>query len=406
MLVAVHARTPTAVVAGHICLDLIPRAADSGRPSSGGRSEVLGSLGPLSLAIGGCVGNTGIALSRLGLRTSLVARVGDDGLGRLLAGLVREAVPNGDVRLSIAPGAPSSYSLIASRPGRDRAIRHFAGANESFTAADVPDDALRGAQLLHVGYPPLLAAMIEADGRELARLLKRARGHGLVTSVDMANANLGSGDHRQRWRRVLARILPWTDVFLPSLGEASRLLRRRTRRGTDGRPDLGSVARLADEFIELGVAVAGVKLGEHGLYVRTAPLGRLASTRLLADPDWADRELYSAVFESNVVGTTGAGDATIAGFLFGLLAGMAPDSATTAACAVGGASTEAVDGTSAVASWSLIAARLERGWRRRSTVPGPDWRPAVEQGLWLGPRNAAMQPGSGRVTRSADSGHP
>src|SRR5512134_1134025 len=95
MLRVVDARSRV-VVAGHICLDLIPAP---GKPSGGGATEALGSIGPLALAAGGCVGNTGIAVARLGLPTTLVARVGDDPLGRLLGALVRDAAPGADLRL-------------------------------------------------------------------------------------------------------------------------------------------------------------------------------------------------------------------------------------------------------------------------------------------------------------------
>jgi sugar/nucleoside kinase (ribokinase family) len=390
MLLRVDARGRV-VVAGHICLDLIPAP---GERSGGGASEALGSIGPLELAPGGCVGNTGVALSRLGLATTLVARVGDDPLGRLLGALVRDAAPGADLRLLTAARLPTSYSLVSSRPGRDRTIRHFVGANEAFTAADVSDDLLRGARLLHVGYPPLLAGLVEADGRGLADLLGRARRLGLVTSIDMANANLG-GDDRSRWRRVLGRILPTTDIFLPSLGEATRLLARRVRRGARGSPDLAAVARLADAFIELGAGIAGIKLGDHGLYVRTAPGARLASVVPGLGPGWDERELYSSVFETDAVGTTGAGDATAAGFLLGVLAGLAPGDALTAACAVGGSSTEAVDGTSAVRAWPEIEARIRGGWRRRPAQPGPGWRALDRPGLWCGPRDAGSAGGRG-----------
>jgi sugar/nucleoside kinase (ribokinase family) len=233
----------------------------------------------MTLAVGGCVGNTGIALRRLGLQASLVARVGDDQFGRVLADLLHAAMPGDSARLLVTAGAATSYSVISNRPGRDRAIRHFAGVNDSFVADDVPDELLREASLLHIGYPPLMAAMIADDGRDLRRLLERAHGHGLTTSVDMANANLDPGEDRRRWRRVLERILPGTDVFLPSLAEASRLLRRRVARQVGGAPGLASVGRLADEFLAFGAGIAGVKLGEHGLYVRTASAGRMDRVR-------------------------------------------------------------------------------------------------------------------------------
>ena len=378
---------PSVIVAGHICLDIIP-GLPSGPHRRASRPGSLDPLGPITLSVGGCVGNTGIALHRLGLRSTLVARVGDDRLGSVLSGLVREAVPGEAARLVVAAGEPTSYSLITNLPGRDRAIQHFPGVNDTFRSDDVPDELLSGgAALLHVGYPPLMAAMVANEGRELRRLLARAHDHGLMTSLDMANANLDPGQSPVRWRALLEGVLPEVDVFMPSLAEASHLLRRRVHRDERGAPTLASVARLADEMIGLGVAIAGIKLGEHGLYVRTAsPAPPAVGPNGLLSV-WADRELYSSVFETAVVGTTGAGDTTIAGFLFGLLMGMSPSETVTAACAVGGSSTEAADGTSSVPSWPEIERRLRRGWRRAVATPGPGWSPAREPGLWHGPRD-------------------
>ncbi len=374
------------VVVGHVCLDVIPRLwADPRRRAL--QPGALDLIGPATLAVGGSVGNTGVALRRLGLRPHLVARVGDDPFGGVLTGLLRARVPGRDLHLVAVPGGRTSYSLVFNLPGRDRSIQHFSGVNDTFVADDVPEHVLEGADLLHVGYPPLMAAMIDDDGRELRRLLGRARTGGAVTSLDMASANLEPGEIQVSWRRLLERVLPEVDVFLPSLGEAVHLLGRRLRRGSDGAPALGSVARLTEEMVSMGVAVAGIKLGEHGLYIRTADAARLATGCGRLAPDWADRELYSTVFETEVAGTAGAGDTTIAGFLFGLLAGMAPGDAITAACAVGGASTEAVDGTSGVPAWPRIERRLRRGWPRRAAAPGPGWNRTDQDGLWHGPRD-------------------
>ncbi len=384
------AAEPSVVVAGHLCLDIIPRLPAEPRQ----RAPMPGSLrliGPVTLAVGGCVGNTGIALNRLGLRPTLVARVGDDRLANVLTELVHRAVPSEAVRLIPAAGETTSYSLIFNRPGEDRSIEHFPGVNDTFVADDVPPELLRGATLLHVGYPPLMAALVADDGRELRRLLAKARGYGVITSLDMATANLDPGDGGVRWRELLERVLPGVDVFMPSVAEACHLLRRRVRRDDLGAPELASVARLADELIDLGVAIAGVKLGEHGLYVRTGSIARMSAGSLRLPSTWPDRELYSAVFETHVVGTAGAGDTTIAGFLFGLLTGRSPGETVTAACAVGGSSTEAADGASGVPSWQEVERRLERGWRRRAVAPGPGWRPSRDGGLWYGPRDG---PGS------------
>lgn len=378
---------PSVVVAGHICLDIIPQL-----PAAPGRRVLrpgsLDLIGPVTLAVGGCAGNTGIALHRLGLRTTLVARVGDDQLASVLADLVHRAVPTGAARLVATADEMTSYSLIFNRPGEDRSIAHFPGVNDTFVANDVPPELLRTAALLHVGYPPLMAALVADNGRELTRLLSTAHSSGVATSLDMANANLDPGEGRVRWRELLQRVLPDVDIFLPSLAEACHLLGRRVHRDERGAPTLVSVGRIADELVEMGVGIAGVKLGEHGLYIRTASEARVAAIPKPLAATWANRELNSTVFETHVVGTAGAGDTTIAGFLFGLLTGMSPGDAVTAACAVGGSSTEAADGTSSVPGWPEIKRRLEQGWRRRAATPGLGWSPSGDDGLWCGPRDA------------------
>lgn len=374
------------IVAGHICLDIIPQLP-AGRYRHAPRPGALDLIGPVTLSVGGCVGNTGIALRRLGLRPTLVARVGDDRIGNVLSDLVRQAVPGLSARLIRTPGEMTSYSLVFNLPGRDRSIRHFTGVNDTFVADDVPAELLGKATLLHVGYPPLMASLVAEGGQELRRLLVRARASQVTTSLDMANLNLDERTGPVRWRALLETVLPEVDVFLPSLAEAGHLLRRRVRRDEGGTASLASVARLADEMIRLGVGVAGVKLGEHGLYVRTASPARLAAGSVRLPSTWADRELYSSVFQSHVVGTAGAGDATIAGFLFGMLTGMSPADAVTTACAVGGSSTEAADGTSSVPSAPEIERRLKHGWSRRATTPGDGWSPSRAQGLWYGPRD-------------------
>ena len=73
-----------------------------------------------------------------------------------------------------------------------------------------------------------------------------------------------------------------------------------------------------------------------------------------APPDlsaWCGRELWVPCFiPDTLVGTTGAGDATIAGFLTALLRGVSPERALTIASAVGACNVEAADALSGVRS--------------------------------------------------------
>ena len=75
---------------------------------------------------------------------------------------------------------------------------------------------------------------------------------------------------------------------------------------------------LGQELLDLGTKIVGLKLGERGLYLRTASRAALEAMGRICPSDpaaWADREMWTPCFQVNVVGTTGAGDATIAGEL-------------------------------------------------------------------------------------------
>jgi len=336
------------VVAGHVCLDVMPRLESRAAIVPGGLIEV----GDAALSTGGAVANTGVALHRLGVPVRLVGKVGDD----LFGGAVLEALGAhglaGD--MIVAPGEATSYSIVISPPGVDRSFLHCPGANATFGADDVGDAALAGARVLHVGYPPVMPRMFANGGAELERLLARAREAGAATSLDLSLPDPDTAAGRVDWRAVLARTLPLVDVFAPSLDELAFMLGGATPEG------------LAADALGMGAAVVALKLGDRGLYLRTGDDVGGACTRLGLDADdWRDREIRSPCFRSReLVGTTGAGDCTIAGLLAALLRGEGPEDAATAATAVGACCVEAPDATSGIPPWDEVAARIAAGWPR------------------------------------------
>jgi sugar/nucleoside kinase (ribokinase family) len=80
---------------------------------------------------------------------------------------------------------------------------------------------------------------------------------------------------------------------------------------------------------------------------------------------WHDRELLSPCFKPQTIGgTTGAGDAIVAGLLAALLRGAGPSDAATIATAVGAFSVEGPDPASAVPALEHVSQRLADGWSR------------------------------------------
>jgi sugar/nucleoside kinase (ribokinase family) len=367
------AREHVAVAAGHICLDLMPsfgtRALDF-RPGD------LRIAGPLTISTGGSVSNTGIALHRLGVRTRLVALAGDDPLGEVLrATLERESEGLGD-GIVVREGVRTSYSVILSSAVTDRIVLHDPGANDDFLARDVSEEALRGAELLHFGYPPLMRAICASDGAELAAILGRAQQLGLATSLDMAEPDERAG--AIDWRALLTRVLPVTDIFLPSIGELRTML---------GRPD-AQPGPLAEECLALGARVAGIKLGPEGIYLRTASAAamRPLAQRLpgLDAAAWSDRELWAPVFEVTVRGTTGSGDTTIAGFVTGILERLGPEDALNLGCAAGSLCVESDDAVSGIGSRHQAAERMASSLARPPAPTLATWT-RLPSGVFAGP---------------------
>jgi sugar/nucleoside kinase (ribokinase family) len=201
-------------------------------------------------------------------------------------------------------------------------------------------------------------------------------------------------------------VLPLVDVFVPSLEEVSYMLggSAACAEALNSGPDRARrvaehVSALSTRLLDLGTGMVGIKAGDLGFYLRTGSASRLRAAGKAAPRDgeaWAGREIWSSIFQTSVVGTVGAGDATVAGFIFGLLRDMSPEQAVTAACATGASSVEAPDATSGVVAWEQVRARIEAGWTRAEIDLGAGWERSATAGVWLGPHDAHKNESLGR----------
>jgi sugar/nucleoside kinase (ribokinase family) len=359
------------VVAGHICLDLIP--AFEGRPSiEPGR---LIGVGPISLVPGGSVGNTAPALVALGVPTRLVIDVGSDDFGRVLVSLLADAGVD-TAGIARVEGLGTSYSVVLDIPGRDRTFWHHIGSNAAFDGSGVLD-RLGGSRdgsdvILHLGYPTHLPALYADGGDALVRLVAGAGSAGATVSIDTAEIDPTSEAGMVDWEALLKRALPAVDVMKSSVDDLVAMLPQRAG---------ANPAAWADTVAGMGAAVAIVTAGADGLFVRTGPPARLATaSRILgtATDDWANRELWVPPLTVEVLATTGAGDSAAAGFLAGLSDGRGPAecallSAAAAAARISGRpigdayelADTAVFAKEPEAGWSLGADRVYHGPRDR-----------------------------------------
>ncbi len=373
---------PQVIVAGHICLDLMPQFAVSGSAALTPGSLVH--VGAALRSTGGAVSNTGLALHRLGVGVKLMGKIGDDLFGHEILRILNDQGPVLAQGMCVVQGEVTSYSVVISPPGVDRMFLHCPGANDTFSADDLDWSAIEsggagsgGARMLHFGYPPIMREMYIDGGQQLQSIMVRARRAGLVTSLDMCSVDPASQAGRVDWPELLERVLPEVDIFAPSIDELRVMLRQggganhalEHGHGEYGKAVTGAeLGEISERLLAMGAAIVVLKLGDQGLYVRTttdeARLEHLAARLPISKARWLNAQALAPCFAAHFVSANGAGDTTIAGFLAAMLRGEAPAMALRSATAVGACSVEAADAVSGVRPWPEIQQRLARGWKQ------------------------------------------
>ena len=301
------------LVVGDANPDLILRG--DVRPRFGQAEQLLTAA---DLVLGGSASITAAGCARLGLRTALLAAVGDDVFGDV----TRRSLAERDVDLRAVkaePGVPTGLSVILSEV-EDKAILTLLGTIPALRPADVTDEQLTGVRHVHVAglyLQPELAL-------GLAGVFARARERGLTTSLDT------NWDPTERWESI-TEILAHTDVFLPNAAELQAVT---------GESD---VDRAAARLIGTGTTVV-MKDGAHG-----------------ARAWWPGGQCAAPGLAVAVVDTTGAGDSFNAGFLAARLSGRAMPEAVAWAAAAGSLSTRSAGGTAAQATPAEIGVTTAAG---------------------------------------------
>ena len=366
--------TATAVVAGHICLDITPIFTQSADRSAAQllTPGQLVHIGAADVHTGGCVANTGLALQRFGVPTRLVAKTGADAFGRLIGDLL--AKENVAHTLSVDAQSTTSYSIVVAPPGMDRVFWHHSGANALFSNADAPDETLIGAQLLHFGYPPLMNRLCQNNGEELTSLLRRAKQLGLATSLDLAAIDPQSEIAGLDWQKLLSTWLPWVDFFMPSAEELCFMLDRSLHKQWVERSNGGDITDvlsitqdiqpLAESALALNCKIVVIKCGARGMYYQAQYASALSGIGLpLPISHWAGIAGFQPSFiPRKVVSATGAGDTSIAAFLASALEGLPLARCVQRAAAAGACCVEAYDALSGLEPLASLDSRIAAGW--------------------------------------------
>jgi sugar/nucleoside kinase (ribokinase family) len=306
--------------AGIIVADFICEPIES-LPAAGALVMTPG----ISWAIGGCASNVAADLARLGLRSAVVGRVGDDPAGDFVRGSLKTAGVDTSRVLS-TPGHQTSATLVVNVRGEDRRFIHTFGANAAFTGDELPMELLPRAKVLYLGGLFLMPGL---TGQRVTRLFQAARQAGLITVLDVVIP-----DPRGTWP-VLQQVLPHVDVFLPNHDEGELIT---------GLSDPIAQARL---FRGAGAGTVVITCGRDG-------------SVLLAD----DQLWRGGIYPVDYVDGTGSGDAFAAGYMSGLLEGLPATECLVRGSALGASCVRQPGATTGVFQRSELDA-----WLKSHTLP-------------------------------------
>ena len=368
----------TAIAAGHICIDITPVFPEGTKPvqnlgdllKPGKLVEVAAS----SVHTGGSVGNTGTAMKILGADVKLLGKIGKDAFGGMIRQVLDRYGAGGD--LMETEGETSSYTIVLAVPGLDRLFVHCPGANDTFSAADIPEDALESAALFHFGYPTLMRRMYENGGAELKAMFRHMKEKGIATSLDLTVPDPAGDAGKADWKGILREVLPYTDFFVPSFEELCFMLDREKyeRIGkTAGNDEItkyvsleADIIPLAEACLELGANAVLIKCGAPGMYLCCSGHMERVGQRLELDASaWNGYRAFEKSFRiDRVLSATGAGDTSIAAFLTSILKGSGPKEALENASAEGALCCTSYDSVSSLLPLEEVRKRIEEGWEK------------------------------------------
>ncbi|MEU4607782.1 sugar kinase [Kribbella sp. NPDC023972] len=273
------------VVSRAVCLGeaMIMFAGDTGGP--------LEDVETFRRSVGGAECNVAGGLAALGVVTSWISRLGDDGFGRhVLRDLRQRGVEIGGVEED--PDRPTGLYVKHSMDGRSRMHYYRSGSAASamdpaFLDRPAVRERLAGAELVHT--TGITAAISETAADMLERLATLREGFGFKLSVDL---NWRPALWRGKDPEPLWRLLRAADVVLIGADEAQVFA------GTNDPTELRKL------------------LGPRSTLV----MKNDAHTALVLEPDGRCTEVPALTVE--VVEPVGAGDAFAAGFLAGTLQGL------------------------------------------------------------------------------------
>ncbi|HTN08797.1 carbohydrate kinase family protein [Agriterribacter sp.] len=331
-----------AVIAGYVCVDLIPAfkknisvtdVYDVLKPGK------LVEIDGLESTLGGVVANTGMAMKKFSKKVFLNGLIGTDFIGKIARESLDKYKLSEGIRTITEKG--TAFGLVIAPPGVDRIFLESPGCSELFDVQHINYDAIADSRLFHFGYPPLLQKFYRQKGKQLTALFRKVDAMNVVTSLDFSLPDAESESGNVNWAEVLRQTLPYTDVFVPSLEEALKMVFPYEYARLEASDDAGDmidkvpldlIKELGETLVAYGANIVLIKAAHRGLYLWTHEVNTLNNKKTvhLQEQQWNNRQLWCNAYhveEEKVKNASGAGDTSAGAFLAAILDGEAPDTA-------------------------------------------------------------------------------
>ena len=338
------------LIAGYTCVDLIPdfKKTESFTDISslfvpGKLIEIEG----INFVPGGVVANTGMAMKKFNKNVFLNGLVGDDFIGRIAIEWFDKYNLSEGIRTTGKAG--TAFSIVIAPPGIDRIFLESPGCNQLFERSFINFDAVSQSRMFHFGYPPLLKQFYQNNGSQLADLFSEVQKMGVVTSLDFSLPDPESESGKVNWPGIMQKVLPYTDIFVPSLeeifqimlpGEYEEILSSKASGYIIDKLVVSTIREIGRQIIDSGVKILLIKAGHFGAYLLTGDVSSINEKAglKLESGKWNHSEIWCNAYEADplkIKNSSGAGDTAVAAFLSALLRSEDPDSSVKYAAMAG-----------------------------------------------------------------------
>ena len=277
----------------------------------------------ITMTIGGDAINEATIISRLGLKTALMSRIGKDVVGNfILEACQKEGIDTESLHVDEQVDTSINVGLVT-EDGERTFVTNRNGSLWKLNIDDINFTRFKEARLLSLASifnNPLL------DGKSLVQIFQKAKEANMIICADVIKPRLGEK------LEDIREALGYVDYFFPNYEEACMLT---------GEKELDVIA---DCFLRCGVKHVIVKTGKKGCFIKTE----------------GNTIEVPAISGIQAIDTIGAGDNFAAGFITAILEEKELEECAQFANATASIAVQSVGATTGVTSREQVEKRFER----------------------------------------------